>query len=237
MYNRRDFFPTQDPTIVPGGPTASPYANNPAAPAKPFVPNWVDFDYDVADWTGFAVVTLTSSSTCGYTQVLAAVQSFAGQPGVINALGCTGGVLLNSDFDVPVSADLAIFANKFAFIEGAKFSATSVKRLWLITPDNTADGLPTCTQGNDSFTINGGFTFSSNLRVMAYTPCWYKAVSGVAFTGQIFAGQATVNDAAQLTYTAVGLPGVNLDTGVATTAASTEADRTIVSYRNVQAGN
>src|SRR5690606_18056212 len=103
--------------IVPGGPTASPYATNPAKPATPIVPNWVDFDLDLNDWTGFATATVTSSGACTYAQLLAVVNSFAGQPGVIDALGCAGGVYIGSDHKLPVPADLAIFANKFNLTE------------------------------------------------------------------------------------------------------------------------
>jgi hypothetical protein len=70
-----------------------------------------------------------------------------------------------------------------------------------------------------------------------YSPCKVIVASGITFRGQVFAGNVTVSDAASITYIAVGLPGVNLDTGVASATASTEADRTIVSYRNVQVGN
>ncbi len=226
-------------TVVPGGPTASPYANNPAAPATPLVPNWYDFNYDLTDWTGFASATISSSGTCSYTQVKQAVASFAGQPGVINALGCVNGISIGGSDKVNMTADLAIFSKRYDLGGGGGFAATSTQRLWLITPDDGANGLPApdCVLGDNSFGISGGFTFSNSLRVMMYTPCRVMLGSSTSFNGQVFAGKAGIDGGARLGYVAVGLPGVNLDTGVVAATPSTEADRTIVSFRNVTEGN
>jgi cytoskeletal protein CcmA (bactofilin family) len=226
-------------TVVPGGPTESPYATNPARPAWPIVPDWINFDYDPVDWSGFAVATITSSGSCSYTQVKNAVAGFAGQNGIVNALGCVGGVSIGGSDVVTLNQDVAIFSPKFNLSGGGGFTASQTRKLWLITPDNTVESptLPTCTTGESSFSISGGFSFSSNLRVMMYTPCKVALGSSTTFTGQVFSGQAGVAGGAQLTYTAVGLPGYNLDTGLTTTVATTEADRTIVSFRNLEDGN
>lgn len=226
-------------TLVPGGPTASPYATNAARPAWPIVPDWINFPYKPSDWTGFAVATISSSGTCSYTQVKNAVASFAGQNGIVNALGCVGGIAIGGADIVTLNQDVAIFSPGYNFSGGGGFTASQVRRLWLITPDTTVETptTPTCTTGENSFSVNGGFTFSSTLRVMMYTPCKVVLTSSTKFTGHVFAGKAGIDGGAQLTYTAVGLPGYNLDTGLTTTTASTEADRTIVSYRNVEAGH
>lgn len=231
-------------TVVPGGPTASPYATNSARPEWPVVPEWINFTYAPADWTGFAVATITSSSTCSYSQVKAAVLSFAGQNGIVNALGCVGGISIGGADVVPLSSDVAIFSNSYNLGGGGGFSATQERKLWLLTPDTTVEvgtptptPTPTCVTGENSFSVNGGFTFSSFLRVMMYTPCKVVLGSSTKFTGHVFAGKAGIDGGAQLTYTAVGLPGYDLNTGLRTTVASSEADRTIVSYRDVEAGN
>ncbi|MEO8528711.1 MAG: hypothetical protein ABI435_06510 [Pseudolysinimonas sp.] len=225
-------------TIVPGGPTTSPYATNSAKPATPTVPDWYDFTYVAADWTGFATATM-SGSNCTYAQLLAAVNSFAGQAGVVNALGCTNGIVIGGADKIAVNSDLAIFANKFDLGGGGGFTNTTpTKRLWLISPDTVKDTTPTCTQGDSSFSVNGGFTFATpGLTVMMYTPCKIVLTSSTKFNGQVFSGKAGIDGGAQLGYTAVGLPGVDLNTGLGTTTSSTEADRTIVSYRNVTVGN
>jgi hypothetical protein len=223
--------------VVPGGPAASPYATNSAKPATPTVPNWVDFTYVPADWTGFASATM-SGSNCTYTQLLAVVNSFAGQPGVVNALGCTNGIVIGGSDKVPVNADLAIFANIFNLNGSGGFTTTGTKRLWLISPDTVVNSAPTCTQGDTSFQITGGFTFTRpGLDVMMYSPCEIVLASGIKVNGQVFSGKAGIDGGATLGYTAVGLPGVDLNTGTVTATSSTEADRTIVSYRNVAVGN
>ncbi|WP_309709698.1 polymer-forming cytoskeletal protein [Pseudolysinimonas sp.] len=226
-------------TVVPGGPTTSPYATNPAKPAWPIVPDWINFDYDPADWSGFAIATITSSGSCSYTQVKNAVASFAGQNGIVNALGCVGGVSIGGSNIVTLNQDVAIFSPSYNLSGGGGFTASQTRKLWLITPDNVVESptAPTCTTGENSFSVSGGFSFSSNLLVMMYTPCKVALGSSTTFTGQVFSGKAGIAGGAMLTYTAIGLPGYDLNTGLSTTVVSTEADRTIVSFRNVEEGD
>lgn len=231
-----NFFATQ-PTIVAGGPAASPNTPNPSAPVTPTVPNWVDFTYKASDWTGFAYTSISNSGTCTFIQVKTAITAFAGQPGVLDTRNCVGGIAFSSGTDViDLTADLAIIGNKFALGGSGRFQATTTKRLWLITPDTVADSLATCPAGS-SMVIDGGMTFQSTVNVMIYTPCRFQLTSGTNIQGQIYGGQVSVSGGPTLGYVAVGLPGVNLDTGSAAASASTEADRTIVSYRNVAVGN
>jgi len=226
-------------TVVAGGPTASPYATNAARPAWPVVPDWINFPYRPSDWSGFAVTQIASTGACTYAQVRAAIEGFGGQNGIVDAQGCVGGVVIGSDHIVTLTSDVAIFAKSYNLGEGGGFTASSVRKLWLLTPDNTVESppVPSCVTGENSFSITGGFTFSDKLRVMLYTPCKIALGSSTKFTGQVFAGKAGIDGGAQLTYTAVGLPGYNLDTGLATGSTPTEAERTVVSYRDVQEGN
>jgi cytoskeletal protein CcmA (bactofilin family) len=226
-------------TVVPGGPATSPYLTNSARPAWPVVPEWINLAYTPADWTGYATATITSSSSCTYAQVRAAVLSFAGQNGIVNALGCVGGISIGGADIVTLNSNVAIFANSYNLNGGGGFTATQARTLWLLTPDTVVETptSPTCTTGENSFSVSGGFTFNANLLVMMYTPCKVVLGSSTKFTGHVFAGKAGIDGGAQLTYTAVGLPGYNLDTGLQTSVASSEVDRTIVSYRDVEVGN
>ncbi len=223
-------------TVASSSANSSPYATNPSAPSAPLVPDWVDFDYDPTEWDGFVVKTITGS-TCSYAQVVSAINSAAGSKVVVNALGCSRGISIGGSDIVTLSADTAIFAHEFSLSGGGGFTASTAKRLWLITPDETDDNQPTCTSGNNSYGISGGFSFSTKLSVMLYTPCDVSLGSSTTFRGQVFSGRASMAGGSSLGYVAVGLPGVDLNTGQETTVSATEIDRTIVSSRNVSAGN
>ncbi|KQV07151.1 hypothetical protein [Leifsonia sp. Root112D2] len=219
-------------TIVPTGPGAGP-----AAPATPVVPNWVDFVFKPSDWVGFTVVTLPAG-TCSWAQFQAAAATLGTSAGVINAQGCTNTITLSTGSEkLPVNNDLAIIGKTFSFGGSGGFSATSAHRLWLISPDATADSQPTCPAGG-GFTVAGGFTLDPKLSVMIYNPCHVDITSGINWRGQIFAGSVTINGAATLSYAPVGLPGFDLDLGNPTNAGAPGASMigTQTSIRDVGVG-
>ncbi len=213
-------------TIVPSGPSASPYLT----PPRPFVPDWVDYAFDPSDWEGFTLATISGS--CNYSSYTTAISAIGDRPGIIDARGCTNGVNPSSYQKVALRGDLAIIANRFDLGGSAGFTSTNAARLWLITPDTVDNNLPTCSSGQ-RFDIGGSFSFTSNISVMIYTPCDADIASGLNFKGQLFAGLASLSGAARLAYTAVGLPGVNLSTGEESGGSATEADREMLWIRNV----
>jgi cytoskeletal protein CcmA (bactofilin family) len=194
-------------TNVPAGPGASPYPT----PVRPFVPNWVNFTFDASEWTGFTVTTMLV--TCTYAQLQAAINSFAGAPGIIDARLCLTGIVINGSQKVQLPGDVAIIANKFSLTNGGGFRASDDTRLWLITPDGLAlDTAPSCI--GSSFTMSGDFDFSESISTMLYTPCKVAIGTGIdTFRGQLFVGAADIDGGASIGYTAVGLPGVDLNTG------------------------
>lgn len=229
----------------PNAPGPSPYAE----PPRPIVADWVDFGYVAADWVGFTEVTLTGN--CDYAKLTAAVASLSGDRGLIDARACTNAIQVSSWQKLTLTNDLAIVANRFNLGGSGGFTTSDDRRLWLIVPDGVDDNLPTCASGQ-SFQVGGGFTFDSKIDVMMYSPCPVDIGSSTKFTGQIFAGNVTVAGGATLTFAAVGLPGVDLDTGLATTtptetepdpteptapAGPPESDRPVVSSRIVAEGN
>ncbi len=194
-------------TLVPGGPAASPYPK----PVSPVVPDWIDFTYDVNDWVGFTQKVLTSSQ-CDYNAMVTAYATFAGQPGILDMRACSA-VTVSQYQQLAIANDLVIVANKFALGSSGGFTATNNVRLWLITPDNTPNALPTCPSGS-SFTIDGNFTFSTpKISLMVYTPCDAQIVSGITFNGQVFGGEASIAANVHMGYVAVGLPKYDLSTG------------------------
>ena len=193
---------------------AGALTQNPATPARPGVPDWIDFDYDVSDWTGFTEVKLTGA--CTGPAIRTAIAGIAG-PVLVNGFGCSNGVTIGGDDKVPLNRDVAIFANRFDLGGSGGFTSTENARLWLVEPDNVKpsspghETQPNCV--NQSFTLGGGFSFAEKLDTMIYTPCRMELASSTVLKGQIYAGKVTIAGGSQLKYVRVGLPGVDLDTG------------------------
>jgi len=215
-------------TLVPSGPGVSPYPK----PVSPIVPDWIDFTYDINDWTGFTQKVLTSSQ-CDYNAMAAAIATFNNQPGVLDMRACSA-VTVSQYQQLALGNDLVIVANKFALSNSGGFTATTPVRLWLITPDNTPNGLPTCPSGS-SFQLDGNFTFSTpNITLMVYTPCDAQILSGITFNGQVFGGEASLVANVHMGYVAVGLPKYDLSTGqLYTTTAPTTDGYIVNSTRNM----
>lgn len=234
--------------IIPAGPGTSPYAT----PIKPTVPNWIDFGYVPADWVslGFATATLSGTS-CKGPQVQAALAGFTGSV-VLNASGCTNGIVIDGADVVSFPKDLAIFAPSISVIASGGLKTTSTSgRVWLITPDAVADGVPTttaptCPQVKDhgvwvaaqSIILSGNPQLKvSNLAIMVYTPCPTSIGTGVNMNGQIFVGAASIDGNAHIGFVPVGLPGYNMETGGTVTGGTTlTLNRAVISTRNIQAG-
>lgn len=218
-------------TQITAGPGPSPYAQ----PTTPGVPNWVDYNYDPTAWTGFTPVVLPAG-TCSITTLRAAVTTIAGGKGLIDARKCTNGLTLTGSDQLAISNDIAIFANTITIGNSGGIVPSAPARVWLINPDATANGTPTCASG-ESFSVSGNPVFknaSGTIQdaVMMYSPCDINISTGVNFQGQVFAGSATINGGASIGYVAIGLPGVDLSTGSSTGGSGTTTTRTVVSNRN-----
>ena len=208
-------------------------------PPSPIVPAWIDFGsipshFTSQTWVGFTVRTI--GPDCSQNAVKAAILAFGTTPGVLDGRTCSGTLEMANNTQANVYADLAIIANKIHFGNSATLTATGgAHRLWLINPDTSANGVPTCNSG--SIVIDGNSKFI-NMSTMIYSPCLVSTVSGIEVKGQIFSGSTAMTNNSELQYTAVGLPGYNLNTGgIISTTVPTESDRTLVSLRNVAEGN
>lgn len=218
-------------TQIAAGPGASPYAQ----PVTPGVPNWVDYNYDPTAWTGFTQVVLPAG-TCSITTLRAAVTTIAGAKGLIDARRCTNGLTLTGSDQLAISNDIAIFANTITIGNSGGIVPSAPARVWLINPDATANGTPTCASG-ESFSVSGAPVFKNAAgtiwdSVMMYSPCDINISTGVNFQGQVFAGSATISGGASIGYVAIGLPGVDLSTGATGGSGSTTTTRSVVSTRN-----
>jgi len=220
-------------TVVPAGP-----GNGPAAPAKPVVAKWVNFEYALTDWIGFTQKVMPAG-TCSYTTLKAQLTALGTAPGIIDARKCTNGVDIGGADVFTLKNDLVIIANKINLGGGGGFkSSGGDRRLWLIEPDTTIEAptAPTCATGQ-SFSVSGGFTFDpSNISTMMYTPCRVNIGSSTNFYGQIFAGEASIDGGAHVGYVPVGLPNVDLNTGDPFETDDGTLELTLKSIRNVSTG-
>lgn len=217
-------------TIVPSGPGPSPYLT----PPRPFVPGWVDYEFDAALWPGFTIVSPTGN--CNYSTFNSALATIGSNQGVIDARGCNNGEFNPGSWQkLTLQNDLAVIANRFNLGGSAGFNAASDVGLWLITPDVVDNDLPTCPSGA-RFNIGGSFTFATPISTMIYTPCDADIASGLRIKGQLFAGEVSVGGAAQISYDPIGIPGVNLSTGEEAAGGSSESDRQVLWIRSVTDG-
>jgi hypothetical protein len=231
-------------------PASTALAASPSKPSAAIVPDWVDFgsdpkDYTTGRWPGYTVVTM--GTDCSDVKVFQALQAVGTNPGLIDARTCSNGFAFSGGSGEQTGQgqnangfrlknNLAIIANRFDISGSANFfsnSGSSVN-LWLINPDTIANNSPDC--GGRSLSVGGGF-YATNVNIMFYTPCTMTLASSTTVKGQIFAGSnVTFGGAGLLDYIPLGLPGYNLDTGAASGATYTEADRTLQWQRNVTAG-
>lgn len=193
------------------------------APTIPFVPGWVDYPYAPSDWVGYTEYVMTDCSNAGFTAALTAVLN-SPTPRVLNALACGSAGL---DFDlVPANSqlksDLAIIANKFELRDNAfNSNDTTERKLWFIIPDRGVGGagvinhLPDCPSGG-GVKMTNNVTVGPHVSALIYSPCLITN-SADTWRGQIYAVGTKTANAFTLTYSPIGIPGVDLSTGTNTT--------------------
>jgi cytoskeletal protein CcmA (bactofilin family) len=210
---------------TPGGRTllGSP-GPGPAATPAPVVPNWMDFNYAKTDWAGFSETPM--SGVCSFGTLQSAVSNFSG-PGIIDARGCSNGIELETSKNLTISHDLVIVANRFNFAISSGFSASTDRRLWLISPDTVHDSAPTCPVSG-AFDIGTSFSMGSTIAALIYTPCTVTASTSAVLRGQIYSNKVDLSTSTELHYVRIGVPGVDLDTGTAPPAAGALGERSSI---------
>lgn len=181
--------------IVGPGTTIHGTLTEGASIVPPTTREWADVGYNAAQWPGFAEVI---PSSCGFADVQAAITQ-GGVPVLLDARDCA--TFSPSLYQTLVlTSDVAIFAPAFAF-SSAFDVAGSGHTLWLIVPDEIADGAPS---GGGSVQLSGTVTFEPTVAI--YAPGTVTIGNGVALTGQIMAGTASISGTSTLQYAAVPLP-------------------------------
>ena len=241
-----------DATLTaPHGPGMPVLSASPIKPAAIVVPKWIDFGSEEehflsSGWPGHTVVKI--GPTCTQFEIYNALTIIGTDPGVIDATACTDGIVLlgdSSEYTGPSTwsdelwrtgftfkNDLVIISDKFTLGSSGRFTGASPEsQLWLINPDTSGDGDPDCRPG-EKLEISGSFTFQ-NLKTLLYSPCKVTIGSNTRLTGQIFAGETSIQGGAEVTYAAIGLPGYDLGTGDEANVGDDARNRPIVSQRNI----
>lgn len=201
-------------TTDPNTPGASPYAS----PTVPAAPAWIDYAYTPSTWPGYTLYTMPAGA-CGITPLRAALTAIGARDGIIDARQCTTSVDPAANV-LTLGGNLAIIANSFNLGLSGSFTAPSAVKLWLVTPDTSTDGVPTCQSGS-SFAIGGSFQFSSTISALFYTPCTFALASSNIVYGQVWAGKAALTGSGTLYFAPTSLPGYDMSTGGAAPTVTT----------------
>ncbi|MBC7724509.1 MAG: polymer-forming cytoskeletal protein [Burkholderiaceae bacterium] len=189
-------------TVVPAGPGAGPpAAANPVAvlPAS----DWVDVGYVPGAWPGYT--TMTTSIGCNGLALQVLVNLLASGPGIIDARGCAAGVSLTGSGILILQNDLVIIASTFAFADSSQIASASAQTLTLVTPDQIADGKPTCTGSRSS--IAQSFIVQAPVTALLYTPCAISMGFSSQWRGGLYGGNVSMGGSSILRYLPVQFPG------------------------------
>lgn len=202
----------------------------------PDIANWVDIGYDPAAWRDDEGNPLKITSLTGACTLNAATLNNAANGSkavIVNALGCSNGIALPS---VALKNDVVVFAKKFTSSQNQTISSATghEKKLWLITPDDIADGAASCAAPLGDFEVGNGFTIGSPVVAMLYTPCNVEAGNNLAWRGQMYAGGHSSWNGIRFAYTPVGVAGYDLTTGLPTPVIPPEpGPGSLISMRNI----
>ncbi|MDX2377134.1 hypothetical protein M4I32_10020 [Microbacterium sp. LRZ72] len=171
-------FSPQEGSVA--GDINTPESVSTPAEAPTFDP-WFDYEYEQSHWPDYDVITLendnssSASGTCKHFNAhpgtgWTSLESLT-TPTILDARACTTLSTNNgSEPDLDLKTDVVLLGNDFnltALTIGA--AAGADPHLWFVVEDTVADGVPTCTNGNDIL-INGT-VIQAGVTAMAYTPC------------------------------------------------------------------
>ncbi|WP_130504683.1 hypothetical protein [Microterricola gilva] len=214
---------------------------NPPGAVAPVVPGWSEVTYKPGDWrdesgTPYEVKVL-SGSACKFTNGQRIGGTIPGKPVILNALACSNGVEAGNNDDVVLTSDVVIFANKFTGNNAGSYtsSSTAVRRLWFITPDPVpTDGKPSCVSPADDFVVKNKLEIKAPVEAFLYTPCKFDAKNTFTWNGQLYSGEySDVKNNSGFTFAQMGIAGVDLDTGSATTPVLQPKPGALVSNRDL----
>lgn len=204
------------------GGTRSPGVAGLQSPPPPLVPDWVDvpFNSDLSwiqnsTWweRGFRnVVTWTGNCTLSGSDPRWAALATYTQRTIIDATGCTNGVVHQSNVSptVNLQTDIVFFSRSFTFNKLYARASNNVdpRRMYFIVPDNTADKVPTCSGGAGDIYYNNEDDINAPLAIFFYTPCKVTSDRN-KMRGQIYGGSVEFRQQAQWTFVPSAPPGID----------------------------
>lgn len=206
------------PITVTGavGGTASPNFVGLDPLPVPRVPDWTDIPYPTSAWDGYTVIPWSGNCSVGNTHAFwdsLAVTTVVSGNIVVDARSCGAAGLdfQNNIRSLLISGNVTFVAWKFNVDKLVIDSTSSTTRyVRFMVPDDLPDAQPTCSGLAGTITLTNEADISSRIAAMAYTPC--KIISDRNYwRGQLYGGTMQFLQQAQLTFTPVGVPGVDFD--------------------------
>lgn len=207
-------------------------------PAIPVVPGWADFAFNPSDWKtssglNYGVLILGTCNANNIATGIAAVQN-SSSPIIFDTRSC-GAVTDLLGKNLTLKSDTVLVANGLN-LGSAQITSTnsSTKKLWLVVPDAVKDSAPSCGVGS-SVTIGNALVVNSQVNALIYSPCTIVN-AGDTWQGQMYASSITNTSTFALNYVPIGLPNVNLSTGLTATLPGTGTLGDRISLRNLSVG-
>ena len=221
-----------------------------AGPPRPVVAPWTDVPYASIPFSQ----TVWATAARPYTEYIwrgscvvdrlsvewnALRALSATGPIVVNALGCgAAGFRTQSDLsDLAIFNDMAFVAYSFNFTKLYIDSAVPGQRKYVhfMVPDDTRDGLPTCTAPSGGIILNSERNTESDITAFAYSPC--KIYSDRDYwKGQMYGGEVEFGQQAKMIYSPASPPGVNFRAGIISAPPTPPKLDALVSVRELGSG-
>lgn len=222
--------------VAPSAPTvAEPWALSDDA----FV--WADLPFTLATWAGagYSMITTPGCDFQGsWSAANVAVINARATPTVVDARSCSDLNLYDATFNLKTDVTFLV---KSAKAQRLKLnSADGAAHIFnLITPDATADHLPSCTTSGAKIDI-GDVVMSTKISGIAYSPCTVhigQSSGGGRWNGQVYAGKVewggNSTPRMQLDYKQVNVPGLIIPTASGGGAGGASTLSALVSLRDV----
>lgn len=193
------------------------------APTAPRVPNWTDLPWAVTNSTEFQATTWyaegftnrvvwTGNCTFQSGDARWSALSTYTTPTVIDASGCTGGVVTRNNLspNISLQTNIVFIADSFQFDKLYMESSVSTinRKLYFIVPDNTADELPTCTGEAGNIYLTSEADIRPTVSAFLYSPCEIQSDRN-GLRGQLYGGVINFDQQAQMTFVPTSPPGVD----------------------------